>query len=816
MNEAFLLLKKAQQEYQCGNLNSARQSAIEAVRHFQSVEIAPDSPFASAYLNALTLLQSIASRTHDLVTYEDWEPAVKELMLQILGEFAHSYYAVHLLDACECYLNSGDIAKAQQRLEMALSLLEQENGTCPLLSFLHAFYNAKLHFHMEQYHECIASCLEANGFCMEDSLISCDATAFLQHYAANEALISQLACANLILLGCAYGKINNPENGLEILNELAKTPPEDYYLHTSMDFILCELYTRAGMYSEARSIYEQYAHRNLTEYPDLCASLATLSVVLNGQGQTDGQPLFIPVNDGQLSPSTCYSRDAFQILLYNHGLKLIADGKDMKALTLYHQLGDKGLSLNLFLLAKTGNYSSIPACKKRADHYFDCEIRSLFLYYDEQLVHNHLSLLEYHFSLCMDAYIQCHEALGEETLPAVDIYDFLLNTKYISMEAAFLSRSYQTLDVLNNRKAFSSKEIMDCLGEKKLLLEYCITRTVTESFYCVFLITSEKIDCVRLAAQSEIDPLIHRWLTLVQLTAKTTAEYGSLTRELKGIETKLRRLLYRPIREQLSDVSADHLIISPAGGLVQFPFDCLPVSASDYLEDDYEITYINTAKELITNPVACDSHPDSALIIGNPAPTSFPPLSYAEKEAQIAAEFLHSPCYTGKAAVLSLFEPCLHMAPSLMHIAAHGIFKSPATPEYSAGLPDWNTAFKTMEQSGLLLAEDALLSCSLISAMNFSNTRLIILSACETGKGLFHACEGIYGLRRAFRLAGCHSIILSLWQVDDRSGCYFMEQFYRRLNNDFSNAKEAFFLARRALRASFPHPYYWAGYIFME
>ena len=128
-----------------------------------------------------------------------------------------------------------------------------------------------------------------------------------------------------------------------------------------------------------------------------------------------------------------------------------------------------------------------------------------------------------------------------------------------------------------------------------------------------------------------------------------------------------------------------------------------------------------------------------------------------------------------------------------------------------------------MEHSGLVLADDTLLSCNQISAMNLASVRLAILSACRTGKGIFHSSEGIYGLRRALKLAGCHAMIISLWQIDDRSGYYFMQAFYENLVKMPENPKRAFFSAIEALRSyeennirPFDELYYWAGYVYVE
>lgn len=814
MNEALHLLTTATQEYNLGNLDSARTYALKA-----EVLLRNAAPYD--YLNAITLLQSIANRQHDLKTYESYENSVHESMLQVMGDSALSYYAVHLLDACECYLNTGDIANAQWRLEQGIDILKNENGFCPLIGFLHAYFNSRLHFHLEQYYQCIDDCLRANDFWMEESLIPDNATEFLQAYDSNETLIMNLACSNLILISCAYGKINNCEDGIAILTTLAKEPPEDYYLRTSMDLILAELYTKVGKLDEAHSIYQTYRNLKPMQYPDLCASLATLSIVLENNDSLVQETFFAAQNDGQLPCATCYSRDAFTIMLYNYGLGLIQKEQYNEALTLYHRLGNKGLSLTLFLLAKTGNYTAIPDCKKKADEYFDNEIRSLFLYYNEKLVYNHLSLLEYHFSIAMDAYILSYETLGSQVMPPESIYDFLLNTKYISMEASFLSHHYQTLEALNHRKPVTYKEIQNKLSDDEILLEYCITRTVTESYYCAFLISNRKIHCIRLCEKQILDELIYKWYSLMLRTVSASpAENRSLTPELLETEARLRRILYRPMKDYINNTCARHLLIASAGSLLRFPFSCLSISANTFLGDRYEITYLNTGKELLTNAPLSFSSYDSALIIGNPALQGFPSLPYAEQEAHTVAEYLHTDCYTGNDATLSFVESCLHQAPSLIHFATHGIFCENTS---ASGSPDWNTAFYTMEKSGLLLAGNELLSCNLISAMNFTGTALTVLSACETGQGIFHAAEGIYGLRRAFRLAGCHAMIVSLWQVDDQSCCFFMNTFYKNLTHMSGDSRHAFRCAINEFRSyeenklhPYAHPYYWAGYLYIE
>lgn len=880
MDEQILhLINDASLAYERGNLEDAGHQALQALSILApeyrdgSMVLPQDSSLSSPCLNVLMLLQSIASRQHDLVSYEKYEIPVKELMFHMFGSEARSYYAVHLIDACECYLSVGDIVTAQWLLNDAMRLMEEANDPCPLIDFLHAHYNAKLHFRMEQYYECIEDCLNANSSWLTEPIIPPDASGFLQNYAENVGLIDNLGCSNLILISCAYGKINNNEEGIDILTTLRETPPEDYYLRASMDLTLAELYARSGRYVEARTICKSYLTQDLSGYPDMLSALTTLTYVLRLPAETLIHSLFTAKDDGELPASYCYSRDAFRILLYNHGLTLIGKGEYQEALSLYHNLGDYGISLKMFLHAKTGNHKAIPECKKSADRYYAGQIDSLFLYYNEKYVYNHLSMLEYHFALCTDAYLSCYEALGREFLTPESIYDFVLNTKYISLEASYLSHHFRTLDALKNRRSVTGRDVMRFLPEDTALLEFHMSRTLSTQEYCLFLVTCSDVFCVRLGNRHELDKMIEEWHRLYIASAYAPpidedgiAEQNKNQREL---DTKLRRILYRPISELLADLpgesSINKLIISPSGALIQFPFSRLSVSARKYLGDDYEITYVNTGKELEVrnaiqysvqsdtysfeqNDILTDEDLDwqtdtrnlitdvmfsNPLIIGNPTTSSYPPLPYAEKEAHMAAELLNTACYTGENANISLFDFNTYQTPSLLHMAAHGVFKEQEREKSNIGTeplsasssdaPNWNNAFDVMEYSGLVLADDTLLSCNQISAMDLASVRLAVLSACRTGKGIFHSSEGFYGLRRALKQAGCHAMILSLWQIDDRSGYYFMQAFYENIVGMPEHPKQAFFAAIEALRSyeenntrPFGEPYYWAGYVYVE
>ena len=195
----------------------------------------------------------------------------------------------------------------------------------------------------------------------------------------------------------------------------------------------------------------------------------------------------------------------------------------------------------------------------------------------------------------------------------------------------------------------------------------------------------------------------------------------------------------------------------------------------------------------------------------------------------------------GYAATEESFKQIGKKAPSprILHIATHGFF-FPDPKDTLSGKRlalDREPAFKISEhpmiRSGLLLAgsnyawqnghpmtgmEDGILTAYEISQMNLSGTELVVLSACETGLGDIQGNEGVYGLQRAFKIAGVKNILMSLWKVPDAATRELMTVFYRKWLEEKMPIRDALASAQQALRAQpkYRSPFYWAGFVLVE
>ena len=108
-------------------------------------------------------------------------------------------------------------------------------------------------------------------------------------------------------------------------------------------------------------------------------------------------------------------------------------------------------------------------------------------------------------------------------------------------------------------------------------------------------------------------------------------------------------------------------------------------------------------------------------------------------------------------------------------------------------------------ESGILTAYEAM-------NLNLDKTDLVVLSACETGLGHVAYGEGVYGLQRAFLVAGAKVLIMSMFKVDDEATQKLILNFYKKWLVT-GNLRQSFIDAKKELRVEYPQPLYWSAFI---
>jgi CHAT domain-containing protein len=112
--------------------------------------------------------------------------------------------------------------------------------------------------------------------------------------------------------------------------------------------------------------------------------------------------------------------------------------------------------------------------------------------------------------------------------------------------------------------------------------------------------------------------------------------------------------------------------------------------------------------------------------------------------------------------------------------------------------------------------DDGILTAYEVSNMYLPATKLVVLSACETGVGDIHGSEGVYGLQRAFKIAGVKYLLMSLWEVPDTETSEFMRYFYENLFNN-QPVSDAFHAAQEKMRKKYSNePYKWGAWILVR
>jgi CHAT domain-containing protein len=280
------------------------------------------------------------------------------------------------------------------------------------------------------------------------------------------------------------------------------------------------------------------------------------------------------------------------------------------------------------------------------------------------------------------------------------------------------------------------------------------------------------------------------------------------------------------------------LIISPDGVYNQLNFNTLKKPEGDYILKRYDVTIVGNSKDLIALRSKKAAAPKKkATLLGFPdyGGESINALPGTKVEIEAITKLLKASGYQ----VSQLMQKNATEAnlknvkgPVLLHIATHGYFLKDVDQEGSAfGVQLENANDNPLLRSGLMLAgaagtvsgtampnlesnDNGVLTAYEAMNLNLQGTSLIVLSACETGLGDVKAGEGVYGLQRAFQVAGAEALIMSLWKVDDAATQQLMTNFYTNWIK-LGNKQKAFKQAQLQLMTKYKDPYYWGAFVMM-
>lgn len=306
---------------------------------------------------------------------------------------------------------------------------------------------------------------------------------------------------------------------------------------------------------------------------------------------------------------------------------------------------------------------------------------------------------------------------------------------------------------------------------------------------------------------------------------------------------KLDELVMRPIRPLLGQ--ARTIFLSPDGELNLAPFAALRDERGRYLIEDYLFIYLTSGRDLLRLQVKHQSQQDQLIFAVSDfdgqavmastavkplrtvsdtrggllsadqtmATLRFGPLAAAREEGEaVRRVFPRAKLFADGQALETALKQVRR--PYFLHLVTHGFF-----------LPDGEQKSENpLLRSGLAFAganqrrsgdDDGLLTAFEAAALDLWGTKLVVLSACETGVGAVKNGEGVFGLRRALVLAGAETQVASLWLASDLATRKLMQNFYGKLNSGLGRA-EALRQAQLEMLRGRPvnrAPYYWANFI---
>jgi CHAT domain-containing protein len=389
---------------------------------------------------------------------------------------------------------------------------------------------------------------------------------------------------------------------------------------------------------------------------------------------------------------------------------------------------------------------------------------------------------------------------------------------------AYLENNYNDYYELKyNRSQLSLKSLQRKLRRNEALVEYIISSSDHESDKgTVYIFAVNKNDFTfKKASTSDHDydaiGVFHRYVSSLHFLTSGHDDFKNFCEASYHLYDKL----IGPVHEIIRD---KRITIIPDGILSYLPFEALLTSVPDtnlihfhdlpYLILKHPVSYVYSSelfmmkqsRSLLFSTRAVAYAPDYSQ--ANYNDITIPPLATIEgifEEVEFLSKNINALSFKGEKATEAHFrENASHY--DILHLAMHTLIND-SLPLFSR-LVFYPSGSDNIHNDGLVNTSD-------IYNLDI-NARMAVLSACNTGRGTLRNGEGVMSLARAFLYAGCPSVVMTLWDVEDRSGTEIMKEFYRNLKKGkpkdiaLRHAKLAHIRKADPLMS---HPHFWLAYI---
>ncbi|HWK03270.1 MAG TPA: CHAT domain-containing tetratricopeptide repeat protein [Puia sp.] len=317
------------------------------------------------------------------------------------------------------------------------------------------------------------------------------------------------------------------------------------------------------------------------------------------------------------------------------------------------------------------------------------------------------------------------------------------------------------------------KELQQHLNDQQALISFYATKETLH----IFIVTQSSFAYTRVDSLSTLQKEVGDWLQLLK-----TTENG---RKFKGetLGSRLYQQLIKPIQALIP--GKEEWIIIPDGFLYFLPFESLPANKEGTtLLETTTISYQFSAR-LIASPAtpAIAENPISVLAFApfagkGTSPAQSGSAGFSQLSASRAeVTGLQGKVYIDSLATKTQFLKEINKYP-IVHLATHAVSAvDNASASFIAFYPE-----KGSQMEDCLYLEE-------LYGLNMNATKLVIISACETGQGELVSNEGVISLARAFAYAGCESTINSLWKADDKATSFIIGQFHIYLQKGYTKSK---------------------------